>query len=1415
MIEKSGSWRLLGRSTAIQAVVADLQRLAPSLRPGHRVPPILLQGETGTGKGLFARSIHGASPRASGPFVDLNCAAIPPTLIEAELFGFERGTFTDAHQARTGLVQAAHLGTLFLDEIGLLSQDLQAKLLTVLETREVRPLGGLRAKPVDVLIIAATNTDLRTAVRDRGFREDLYHRLAVLVFSLPPLRDRGDDILEMADTFLARACADHGLHPKTLSEDARAALLRHPWPGNVRELGNLMERIALLTPDDRITAHGLGLPAPAGSGGALAPEGKVDRSLKHSVDTFTRTRVEEALGQARGNVSVAADLLGIPRSTLRYQLERLGLKPEATRIGRPRAARAPVAAGPAPPPTTDAERILPSSGRLEGERKHVTVLFAEFKGSLDLLADRNSEESLKLLDPVLERMIEAVQRYGGTILQMRVGGIMALFGAPVAYEDHAVRSCFAALSIHEAIGPHAEQLRRTHGLDAQLRVGLNSGDVAVRSIGRDLYLDYAAFPQTTQVAARIEKEARPGTILMTAETLRLAEGFVEVVPLGPVPVTGLAMPVEVYELRAPGRVRSRLAAAVDRGLTRFVGRDVEMEQLYRAQQLGSNGHGQVVAVVGEAGVGKSRLVYEFTHSQWMRGWLVLEGASVSYGQTTSYLPVIDLLKDYFKIQDRDDLREVRQKVTGKLLTLDRGLEPTLPALLALLDVPVDDTSWRALDPAQRRRQTLDAVKRLLLREAHNQPLLLIFENLHWIDSETQALLDGLVEILGSAHLLVLLSYRPEYQHAWGNKASYSQLRLDALPAESAGELLEALLGDDPGLAPLKERLVKRGNPFFLEETIRTLVETNVLAGERGGYRLTQPVQTIQIPRTVQAILAARIDRLAPEDKGLLQVASVVGKDVPFALLQAIAELSDEALRRGVEHLQSAEFLYETGLYPDLEYSFKHALTHEVAYGGLLQERRRELHARIVNAIETLQRERLGEDIERLAHHAVLGELREKAVHYLRQAGVKAAARSALQDARAWFEQALGVLETLAESQSTLEQAFDVRLELRTVLNPLGEVRRMLERLREAETIAGRLNDDGRRGRVCALMTNAHSLLGQLDEARASATRALEIAERRGDLRLRILTTTYLEHLHHHAGEYAKVVERATDNLVALPDDWVYENFGNTAPSSVFDRYWLIMSLAHLGRFPEAADHEAEAIRLAEVTQHAFTIGMAYFAGGMLHLVKGDWAKARSVLEHGISVLRAGNVAMFLYPAVAVSALVLAQFDEAGEALLRLREAEQVFERQAAAGHVGFLGFSCYILGRTCLVVGRLDEALRLGKRALEFSPRHPGFAAYDRHLLGDIATHPDRFDAETGEAHYREALALAEPRGMRPLVAHCHLGLGKLYGSTGKHKQGQEHLATATTMYREMDMRFWLEQAEVSMKELGPESASFEPRQQA
>lgn len=895
-----------------------------------------------------------------------------------------------------------------------------------------------------------------------------------------------------------------------------------------------------------------------------------------------------------------------------------------------------------------ASKILNSRAALEGERKQVTVLFADLKGSMEMLADRDPEEARKLLDPVLELMMEAVHHYEGTVSQVAGDGIMALFGAPLAHEDHAVRACYAALRMQDRIKRHAENVFNTHGVNLQARVGLNSGDVVVRAIGSDLHMDYSAIGRTTHLASRMEQLASPGNILLTPSTFDLVDGFVTVKSLGTVPIKGLIDPLEVHELTGVGPVRTRFQSVARRGLTPFVGRERELEQLRHAQQLAGSGHGQVVALVAEAGVGKSRLVYELTHSPVLDGWRVMECAAVSYGKAMSYLSVANLLKGYFEITEQDSLQTIGDKVKTKLLALDGALAPTLPAMLALLDVPVKDATWQALDPAQRRRQMLDGVRHLLLREARNQRLLLICEDLHWVDGETQALLNGLVEALASARILLLATYRPEYQHSWAGKIYYSQLRLDVLAGESGGLLLDALLGNDPTLPSLKQLLANHGNPFFLEETVRTLVETKAIEGTSGSYRLTRPIEAIQVPSTVQVILASRIDRLSLEDKHLLQIAAVIGRRVPFSLLRAIADLPDEALRGRLDHLQTAEFVFETGLYPDLEYSFKHAITQEVAYGGILQDRRRKLHAQIVSSIETLHHNRLDEQIELLAHHGVQGELGEKAAEYLRRAGQKARARSALSDARVWFEQALVVLEGLPETKGTLEPSFEICLELRHILFSLDEVHRGLEHLREAEVLAERLNDDHRRGRVCAELIHTHTTLGELDEALGTGTRALEFAARLGDLKLSIQATSYLAQVHWHLAEYPRAIELATANLAKLPADCAHELFDLPTPPAIYTRFWLVSSFTQLGRFTEAAQCGAEMLQLAESTQVPFTIGFTHHAMTLSHQLRGDWVRARLHVEQAIAVFRTRNVVLLLPGMIASSAHVLAQLGEARE-----------------------------------------------------------------------------------------------------------------------------------------------------------------------
>jgi predicted ATPase/class 3 adenylate cyclase len=1047
-----------------------------------------------------------------------------------------------------------------------------------------------------------------------------------------------------------------------------------------------------------------------------------------------------------------------------------------------------------------AEKILTSRSALEGERKQVTVLFADLKGSMELLADRDPEEAHQILDPVLERMMAAVHRYEGTVNQVMGDGIMALFGAPIAHEDHALRACYAALAMQAALRRYSEDVRRTHGLPVDFRVGLNSGEVVVRAIDNDLHLDYSAIGQTVHLGARMEQLAMPGSILLTAETLRLAEGMVQAKPLGPTPIKGLAHPVEVFELLGAGSPRTRLQAYATRALTRFVGRQAEFEAMRRVHELAGAGHGQVVAVIGEPGMGKTRLFYEFICSPCTEGWLLLESQGVSYGKATPYHPIRELLKTYFQLEARDDEGRTREKVTGKLHALDPALGPTLPAVLALLDVPVDDRAWQTLDPPQRRQRTLDVLRRLLLRESQVQPLLLVCENLHWIDTETQAFLDSLVESLPTTRLLLLVNYRPEYHHSWGSKTYYTQLRLDPLPPINAVALLQALLGDDPTLERLKLTLIERteGNPFFLEESVRTLVESQVVAGEPGAYRLAQALPTMQVPATVQAVLAARMDRLPAEDKILLQTAAVIGKDVPLGLLQAITELSEETLRGALAHLQTAEFLYEASLFPELEYTFKHALTQEVAYGSLLHERRRALHARIVEAIERLAPDRLGAQAERLAYHTIRGEVWEKALQYCRQAGAKAAARSAYREAVGYFEQALSALQHLPEQRDTHEQAIDLRFALRSALLPSGDFGHMLVCLREAEALADALADQRRLGQVSRLLSLHFWFMGAHDQAITAGQRALALATASEEVIQHALANLNLGFAYQARGDYRKAIDCFGRTVASI--DWARrrERFGQVNLPAVTCRAWAAWGHAELGTFTDGIALGEEGLQIAEAVAHPSSLMVASWGLGRLFLGQGDLPRALRLLERALGICRDADLPLWS-PMVAPA--LGAAYTLGGRVADAVPLLTWAMEQTMAMGTVVFQTLCRLSLGEAQMLAGRLEEAQTMAKRALALACEHQehGNQAYALRLLGEIAARHNPLNARGAERHYRKALVLAEELGMRPLQAHCHRGLGTLYATIGRPEQARTELSSAIELYQAMDMTFWIPQVEAAL----------------
>jgi class 3 adenylate cyclase/pimeloyl-ACP methyl ester carboxylesterase len=690
------------------------------------------------------------------------------------------------------------------------------------------------------------------------------------------------------------------------------------------------------------------------------------------------------------------------------------------------------------------ERILDSRAALEGERKQVTVLFADMRGSMELLADRDPEEARKLLDPVLELMMEAVHRYEGTVNQVMGDGVMALFGAPLALEDHAVRACYAALRMQESIGRYADELQRSQGVPVQIRVGLNSGEVVVRSIGSDLRMDYTAVGQTTHLAARMEQMARPGSVLVTADTLRLVEGFVHARELGPATIRGLENPVVVHELTGASPVRSRLRAAAARGLGRFVGRSREVAELDRARATAQEGHGQVVALVGEPGVGKSRLFYEFTRQ--LPGWLVLESTSVSYGKASPYLPVIEVLKTYFGVEAGDGPERIRERVIGRVLALDEQLRDSIPPILSLLDALPPGDPFRSQGTVLQQGRTRGALKQLLLREGQRHPLCVVFEDLHWIDADTQATLDFLVESLPTARVLLLVNYRPEYEDRWAAKSYHTRLRVDPLSAGSADELLDASLGSAPTLAPLKGLLKERtgGNPLFLEESVRALVEAGALVGEPGAYRPGRDLGAVQVPATVQALLASRIDRLAPEEKYLLQCAAVIGTDVPLPLLEGVAELSPDDLQRALGRLRAAELLYEARLFPDTEYTFRHALVHDVTYRSLLQERRRALHRRVGEVMEKRFAGRRAELAEALGTHLERGEAWASAVPHLLVAAEKSKDRLAYAAALELCQRALVCAARAPLQDGERVRALVLRGDVASLLGDLGQANQSYE-----------------------------------------------------------------------------------------------------------------------------------------------------------------------------------------------------------------------------------------------------------------------------------------------------------------------------------------------------------------------------------
>jgi DNA-binding winged helix-turn-helix (wHTH) protein/tetratricopeptide (TPR) repeat protein len=1031
------------------------------------------------------------------------------------------------------------------------------------------------------------------------------------------------------------------------------------------------------------------------------------------------------------------------------------------------------------------------------EQKPVAVLTVELTFPTTTEGEAAASEPWRAASCWEQAFMATVQRFGGVVLQRSPSLLLVAFGIPQTLEQLPQRAVQAALALRHLV----EEVTDREPCP-ELRQVVHWGPLLVDVHASDPTAQLRAVGETLAWPVRLLGQTAPGEILLSPEVGLLAEGWCEVQAREVSLQAGQPGRIQVYTLVGDRLPWARLEMQGRRPLSRFVGRERQLALLREILPQVESGRGQVVGVIGEPGVGKSRLCYEFIRGSLTHPWLILATQGTAYGKATPYLPIIDLLKGYFRLEDRDDWSTVRDKVTDKLRGLAEAFTPTAPAFLTLLDVPIEDPQWQTLEVPQRRQRTLGALNRILLWESQVQPLLLVVENLHWIDAETQAVLDTLVENLPAGRLFLLTTYRPEYRHEWVSKTYYTQLRLDPLPRERARELVDALLGNAATLEPLKQRLVERtqGNPFFLEESIRSMVETQVLVSAQGAFHLGKTLPSIQVSSSVQTVLAARIDRLPPEEKRLLQTAAVIGTEVAFPLLQAVADLPEEGLRTGLAHLQGAEFLYETRLFPELVYTFKHVLTQEVAYDSLLQDQRRALHGRIIEAIEKRYTDRLATQVGRLAQHAFRGEVWDKALSYSRQAGSRAGACSAYQEAVVSFEQALKALTHLPESRDTLEQAIDLRLSLRTALLPFGELRRIHRLLRDAATLAETLGDQRRLGLISTRLCHASWQIGDYKVALEFGQRALAISIALGDVRWQRRTNVNLADTYHALSEYGRAIA-CYRTAVSLEGGLLPRPLHATSEYSLAARAKLSQCLAELGAFAEGISHGEEGIRMAEAADHPFSRAAAYGSLGNLYVHQGAFHKAIPLLERAIELCQVWQIQL-LFPSVA-SPLGVA-YALSGRVIEALPLLEQAVEQSASMQFTPYISRSLASLSEGCLLAGRPDEAIPCAQRALKLARQHKerGIRACVLRLLGEIAAQRELPEVEPAEEHYRQALALAEELGMCPLVAHCHLGLGRLYGQTGHGEEARPELSAAIDLYRAMDMTFWLPQAEAMLAQV-------------
>ena len=1047
---------------------------------------------------------------------------------------------------------------------------------------------------------------------------------------------------------------------------------------------------------------------------------------------------------------------------------------------------------PAPPP--------------EAERRQLTVLFCDLVDSTRLASQLDPEDLREVVRAYQDTCAKVIARFEGHIAQYLGDGLLVYFGYPLAHEDDAQRAVRTGLGIVEAMGQLTMRLVQERGVHLAVRLGSHTGLVVVGDVGGGTRQEQLALGETPNLAARLQGLAAPNTLVISAATLQLLGGFFACQSLGAPPLKGLTQPVEVYQVLYESTARSRLEAAGSTGLTPLVGREQEVELLQERWVQVKDGLGQVVLLSGEAGIGKSRLVQVLTAqvATEPQAWLTPCQCS-PYHQHSVLYPMIDLLERVALRFDREESPQHKlSKLEGFLVQYGLPLAEAVPLFAALLSLPLTaDYAPLTVSPEQQKQQTLHALLTILLRIAAQQPVLFVMEDLHWVDPSTLELLNLLVDQGPTARILALFTFRPDFSPPWVGRSHLTHVTLPRLPLRQAAEM-SGRVAHGKALPPeVVEQVVAKtdGVPLFVEELTKMVLESGLLQEVDGRYELTRPLPPLAIPATLHDSLMARLDRLATT-KTVAQLGATIGREFAYELLHAVAPLDEATLQHGLRQLVDAELVYQRGVASQATYIFKHALIQDTAYQSLLKSTRQQYHQRIAQVLAAQFPTTAETEPELLAHHYTEAGLHAQAMPYWQQAGQRAVTRSAYREAAACYEQALVGLQHLPGGYAAQAEAIDLRLNLRNVLLPLGEQERILDHLRVAATLAEAVQDQQRLGWVTIYMTSCFYNMGQSENAVRTGQRALTMALSLEDVALQIQAAYYLGLAYHLLGHYQQAVEILGRNVAALEGKLVHERFGLSYLPSVFSRTWLVWCFAELGAFDEGRAIGQEAIRIAEASEQPWDLLAAYRGVGLLALGQGNIQVAIPCFERCLGLCQKWDIAGWFAIMAAQLGYTYALSGRMREALPLLEEAIGQAPAKRSVYHARLLGY----LSEAYLLDGRPEDALPLAVSALEIasSRQERGFQAYALHLVGESAAQYERPNVDEVKANYYQALALAEELGMRPLQAHCHRGLGTLYGMSGQREQAHAELSTAIEMYQTMEMTFWLPQAEVALAQVAP-----------